>query len=61
MTYTASPKDLQATAKDLIDVISKKKVKIDIAQTYALKDAVQAHRDLEVSQNDWPNHSFALS
>lgn len=47
MTYTASAKDLQATAKDLIDVISKKKVKIDIAQTYALKDAVQAHRDLE--------------
>ena len=47
MTYTASPKDLQATAKDLIDVISKKKVKIDIAQTYALKDAQQAHRDLE--------------
>ncbi len=47
MTYTASAKDLQATAKDLIDVVSKKKVKIDIAQTYALKDAAQAHRDLE--------------
>jgi len=46
-TYTASAKDLQATAKDLIDVISKKKVKIDIEQTYALKDAAQAHRDLE--------------
>lgn len=46
-TYTASAKDLQATAKDLMNVISKKKVKIEINQTYALKDAVQAHRDLE--------------
>ena len=46
-TYTASAKDLQATAKDLISVISKKKVKIEVNQTYALKDAAQAHRDLE--------------
>jgi NADPH2:quinone reductase len=46
-TYTASAKDLQATAKDLISVISKKKVKIEINQSYALKDAAQAHRDLE--------------
>jgi NADPH2:quinone reductase len=46
-TYTASAKDLQATAKDLITVVSKKKVKIEINQTYALKDAAQAHRDLE--------------
>jgi len=47
MTYTASAKDLQATAKSLIDVVAKKKVKIDVKQTYALKDAAQAHRDLE--------------
>lgn len=46
-TYTASTKDLQATAKDLINVITKKKVRIDVKQTYALKDAAQAHRDLE--------------
>jgi NADPH2:quinone reductase len=46
-TYTASAKDLQATAKDLIDVVSKKKVKIEVNQTYALRDAQQAHRDLE--------------
>jgi len=46
-TYTADPKDLQKTAKDLIDVVSKKKVKIEVNQTYALKDAAQAHRDLE--------------
>jgi NADPH2:quinone reductase len=47
MTYTASAKDLQATAKDLIDVILKKKVKIEVNQTYSLRDAQQAHRDLE--------------
>ena len=47
MTYTASAKDLQTTAKDLIDVVSKKKVKIEVNQTYALRDAQQAHRDLE--------------
>jgi NADPH2:quinone reductase len=46
-TYTASAKDLQGTAKDLISVISKKKVKIEVNQTYALQDAAQAHRDLE--------------
>lgn len=46
-TYAASAKDLQTTAKDLINVILKKKVKIEIKQTYALKDAEQAHRDLE--------------
>jgi NADPH2:quinone reductase len=47
MTYTASAKDQQATAKDLIDVVLKKKVKIEVNQTYALRDAQQAHRDLE--------------
>ncbi|HLL27675.1 MAG TPA: quinone oxidoreductase [Xanthobacteraceae bacterium] len=47
MTYTANAKDLQTTAKSLIDAVLKKKVKIEVNQTYALKDAVQAHRDLE--------------
>lgn len=46
-TYTASAKDLQATAKDLFNVVAKKKVKIEVKQTYALKDAQQAHQDLE--------------
>ena len=46
-TYTASAKDLQATAKDLINVILKKKVRIEVNQTYSLRDAQQAHRDLE--------------
>ena len=45
--YTATPDDLAKTAGDVVDVISKGIVKIDIHQRYALKDARQAHKDLE--------------
>jgi NADPH2:quinone reductase len=45
--YTGSRADLLATANDLIDVVSKGIVKIAVNQTYPLKDAAQAHRDLE--------------
>jgi NADPH2:quinone reductase len=45
--YTASREDLVATAKDLFDVVKSGAVKIEVNQTYALKDAAQAHRDLE--------------
>ena len=45
--YTASRADLLDTANDLIDVVSKGIVKINVNHTYALKDAAQAHRDLE--------------
>jgi NADPH2:quinone reductase len=47
MTYVASDADLQATMNDLFDVVASGKVKITINQHYALKDVVQAHRDLE--------------
>ncbi len=47
VTYTAKREDLVATAKDLFDTVISGKVKIEINQRYALKDAVQAHRDLE--------------
>lgn len=46
-TYTAKREDLLATANDLFAVVSSGKVKIPVNQTYALKDAVKAHRDLE--------------
>jgi NADPH2:quinone reductase len=46
-TYTASRADLEATAKDLFDVVLSGKVKIEINHTYALRDAQQVHRDLE--------------
>jgi NADPH2:quinone reductase len=47
VTYTAKREDLEAGAADLFDVVKSGKVKIEINQTYALKDAAQAHRDLE--------------
>jgi NADPH2:quinone reductase len=46
-TYTASRADLEATAKDLFDVVLSGKVKIAINHTDALRDAQQVHRDLE--------------
>jgi NADPH2:quinone reductase len=46
-TYTASRADLEMTANDLFEMVKSRKVKIEINQTYALKDAAQVHRDLE--------------
>ena len=45
--YTASRKDLETAARDLFAVVKKGAVNISINQTYALRDAAQAHRDLE--------------
>jgi NADPH2:quinone reductase len=47
MSYTATRKDLEASAKALFKVVRSGKVKIQIDQTYPLQDAAQAHRDLE--------------
>lgn len=46
-TFIASAADLKTTAADLFDVVLSGKVKISVNQTYALKDAAEAHRDLE--------------
>jgi NADPH2:quinone reductase len=46
-TYAAKRDDLVAGANDLFDVVKSGKVRIEIAQRYPLKDAAQAHRDLE--------------
>lgn len=47
MTYVASDEALQANTADLFDVVGSGAVKIEVNQTYALADAVQAHKDLE--------------
>ena len=47
MTYTASREDLLKSAAELFSVVKKGAVKITINQIYALRDAAQAHRDLE--------------
>ncbi|TXT26530.1 MAG: NADPH2:quinone reductase [Rhodocyclaceae bacterium] len=47
MNYTAKREDLVALGSELFDVVVSGQVKIEVNQTYALKDAAQAHRDLE--------------
>jgi NADPH2:quinone reductase len=46
-TYTAKREDLVATANDLFDVVKSGAVKINVNQTFPLKDAAEAHRALE--------------
>ncbi len=46
-THISTREDLYATANDLFEMVIKGAVKISIHQTYALKDAAKAHRDLE--------------
>jgi NADPH2:quinone reductase len=45
--YVSKREDLVGSANDLFDVVGKGAVKIQVNQSYALKDAIQAHRDLE--------------
>ena len=47
MRYTAKREDLVAAAKDLFDIVLSGKVKIEVNQRYPLREAAQAHRDLE--------------
>lgn len=47
MGYVAKRDELVAAAKELFDLVLSGKVKINPRQSYALKDAAQAHRDLE--------------
>lgn len=47
MTYVAKREDLVRAARELFAVVKSGAVKIHVNQTYALKDAAQAHRDLE--------------
>ncbi len=47
MHYAAKREDLLALGAELFEVVASGKVRIEINQRYALKDAVQAHRDLE--------------
>ncbi|NKF23104.1 quinone oxidoreductase family protein [Solimonas marina] len=45
--YIATRAELEASAQALFDVVASGAVRINIGQTYALRDAAQAHRDLE--------------
>jgi NADPH2:quinone reductase len=46
-TYGAKREDLLSMATDLFAVVGSGAVKIPVSRTYALRDAVKAHRDLE--------------
>lgn len=46
-TFTATRADLEATAKDVFDVLRSGAVKVEVRHTYPLADAQQVHRDLE--------------
>jgi NADPH:quinone reductase len=46
-TYAAKREDLLSIANNLFSVVGSGKVKIPVNQKYPLKDAQQAHRDLE--------------
>lgn len=47
MSYTAKRADLLELGRELFDVVTTGQVRIEVHQRYALKDAAQAHRDLE--------------
>src|SRR5277367_1449646 len=46
-TYIAKREDLIAITDDLFAAVGKGAVKLDVSRSYALRDAAQAHRDLE--------------
>src|SRR3954452_10130768 len=46
-TYTSTRADLEATAREVFEVIREGKVKVEIRHTYPLAEAAQVHRDLE--------------
>lgn len=45
--YIADPAEKQALADEIFEHVSSGRIKIEINQRYELKEAVQAHRDLE--------------
>ena len=45
--YIADPAERAALAGELFDHVARGRIRIEINQRYSLKDAVQAHRDLE--------------
>jgi NADPH:quinone reductase len=45
--YVAAREDLESAARELFDMVASGKVKVEIKQRFALKDAAEAHRALE--------------
>ena len=49
--YAAKREELVAAANELFDHVKAGRIKVGPRQRYALKDAAQAHRDLEARQD----------
>ena len=47
INYTSTPEDLTSASRELFSVVKKGEVGIKINQTYPLREAAQAHADLE--------------
>ncbi len=45
--YTASRAELVETANDLFAMVGSGKIKVEVNHIYPLRDAAQAHRDVE--------------
>ena len=45
--YTATRKELDEASKKLFQMVKTGNVKVEIFKKYSLKDAIQAHKDLE--------------
>ena len=45
--YTVKREELVESAKKVFDAILSKKFNVEISKKYSLKDAAQAHKDLE--------------
>ncbi|MHC5537048.1 quinone oxidoreductase family protein, partial [Singulisphaera rosea] len=46
-TYTANRADLEATAREVFEVLGDGRVKVEVRHSYPLSDVQQVHRDLE--------------
>nr|WP_302467772.1 zinc-binding dehydrogenase [Geomonas nitrogeniifigens] len=49
-TYIAKRSELEEAAAELFEMVTSGKVKIEINRSFPLKDAAQAHRELEARQ-----------
>jgi NADPH2:quinone reductase len=45
--YIATRQQLEQSAKELFEIVGSGKVKVEVKQRFALKDAAEAHRALE--------------
>ena len=50
-SHIGNPADMRAAAKELFDLVARGVLKVEIGKAYPLKDAAQAHRDVEARKH----------